>query len=1089
MKLNGNNNMGSVLITLYQKENQRLLVEALSKRHKVIVEKPKNVTTTCCDIWIIDGPMIEKERQVIEQLKSNEQEGFFPILLVVNRPDVGFITASLWKLIDEIILTPIEIIELYARVENLLNRRYLSINLEELVNQRTKELTILNKELTDSRLAALNILEDAVQTAEKLSKSNEMLKNEIEERKRAEEQLREPHRRLETLIGNLEGIVYRCKNDRNWTMEFVSQGCLKLTGYAPDELLGNRIISYKDLIHPDYREYAWKLWQKALPEKKHVIIEYPIITKNGETKWVWEQGCGIYNEKDEVIALEGFITDITERKRVEQALFESEQRFRRLAENAQDIIYRYEFKPKRGFTYVSPAATPITGYTPEEHYADPDLGMKIIHPDDLHILQNLSEINNSDPKPLVFRWIKKDGSIIWTEQRNVAIFDDKGELIAIEGIARDITEQKLAEEKLIESNLRLELAMDIANMAWWQMELPSGNVFFNSRKAEVLGYTPDKFKHYTDFTNLLHPEDYEKTMNAMINHLNGLAERYEVEYRILTKDGNYKWLYDIGAVSKRNNESGEMLITGFVLDITERKLAEQKIQENERFLSSLFDSVGDAILTMSMPDRKIVQANKAVSEIFGYKLEELVGNQTNILYPSEEEFLDYGEKIKNAIINNEPSVKAEVQLVKKDGTKIWCDFHTTFIKHNGSITYLITIVRDITEKKKLIEDLIAAKEKAEEMNRVKSYFFANMSHELRTPFVGIKGFAEILDEMVEEPEIKSMVQGILVSSNRLIDTLNKILQLSKIEFNEIEIELNEANINEILNESYNLYIKTAGQKNLQFTKNISFNDLVIKSDERLLREILNNIINNAIKYTEKGKIELHSEIQKRNDAEYLIIKVSDTGIGIPKEKQELIWQEFRQVSEGMSRRFEGTGLGLTITKKYVELLGGKISLESELGKGSTFTIEIPIERVLRFVLKNQNDNVANIIEEETFTSRKKILYVEDDDLAKDIVLRVLSKKYNVELANNAKEAMVKVSNNNYDLLLIDINLGREKDGLELMQEIKILPKFKKTPMIAVTAYASDDDRDEFLSKGFTHYISKPFSINDLKKLVSEVLKD
>jgi len=387
----------------------------------------------------------------------------------------------------------------------------------------------------------------------------------------AREKLREQNRFLEYLIQNLPGLVYRCKNDRNWTMEYLAGQCRKITGYEPEDLIGNKKLSYNDLIIPEYRDYLWEKWQKVLAAGETFEDEYQIRSADGKIKWVWERGRGVYDEQGNLICLEAFITDITEkkkaqedliksereksaifaainehvvyqqpdhtiiwanraaaeslgmkpedligkkcyelwpqrtrpcdicpvaearessqpckkevvtpdgrwweisgypmlddqghiigmivvtseitaRKKAEQALKESEARFRRLAENARDIIYRYTFVPKRGFEYVSPAATPITGYTPEEHYADPDLWFKIVLEEDRPLLEKVSA--GKVPEPIVLRWKKKDGSIIWTEQINVPIYDEAGNLVAIEGIARDITERKLAEEALKQS--------------------------------------------------------------------------------------------------------------------------------------------------------------------------------------------------------------------------------------------------------------------------------------------------------------------------------------------------------------------------------------------------------------------------------------------------------------------------------------------------------------------------------------------------------------------------------------------------------------------------------------------------------------
>ncbi|MDX9923176.1 MAG: ATP-binding protein [Ignavibacteriaceae bacterium] len=256
------------------------------------------------------------------------------------------------------------------------------------------------------------------------------------------------------------------------------------------------------------------------------------------------------------------------------------------------------------------------------------------------------------------------------------------------------------------------------------------------------------------------------------------------------------------------------------------------------------------------------------------------------------------------------------------------------------------VIRDITEKKKMIEELIAAKEKAEEMVKIKSFFFANMSHELRTPFMGLMGYAQLLLELVKSEEEREMVEGIIRTSNRLTNTLTLILDFTKLEFDKTEIFLEEINPGNLISEVYNQYLAAAEKKGLSLIKEIHFEPFNMTTDGRLLSEILINLINNAIKYTDNGWVKIEGiKRTEDNEDELLDILVSDSGIGITNEKQSIIWDEFRQASEGTNRAYQGTGLGLSITKRYTELIGGKIELISKFGEGSTFKVEIPIKKV------------------------------------------------------------------------------------------------------------------------------------------------
>lgn len=374
------------------------------------------------------------------------------------------------------------------------------------------------------------------------------------------------------------------------------------------------------------------------------------------------------------------------------------------------------------------------------------------------------------------------------------------------------------------------------------------------------------------------------------------------------------------------------------------------------------------------------------------------------------------------------------------------------------------------------------------MNRVKAYFFANMSHELRTPFVGIVGFSELLSESLQNPEEKEMANQILKSSKRLTETLNKILNVTRLEFDKLEVKLRDIDVIEMIDQLKILFSKSASAKNISIKTKISQDEIVVKTDGRMLDEMITNLLNNAIKYTQDGFIDISAETIVRENKNYLLLKVADTGVGIPKNKQEIIWKEFRQVSEGMNRSFEGTGLGLTIIKKYVETLSGKITLESEIGKGSTFIIEIPVEIVSKkevnkskeIVLKQTQNNI------EIKSRKPKILYVEDDVIALSYVDKVLKAFYEIDTAFNATIALELANKNIYEAMLLDINLGKGIDGVELMQMMRKINGYNKIPIVAVTAYAAESDRLEFLAKGFTHYLSKPFTSVELRGMLGKI---
>jgi CheY-like chemotaxis protein/two-component sensor histidine kinase len=317
------------------------------------------------------------------------------------------------------------------------------------------------------------------------------------------------------------------------------------------------------------------------------------------------------------------------------------------------------------------------------------------------------------------------------------------------------------------------------------------------------------------------------------------------------------------------------------------------------------------------------------------------------------------------------------------------------------------------------------------------------------------------------------------------------LNITRIEFDKIDLKLKETDINILLKNLEAFYSSSAKLNNTEIITVLKEDDLKTITDPKLLEDILNNLISNAVKFTKNGSITLQAEKLLTDKENFLIIKVIDTGIGIPVEKQNLVWQEFRQASEGFNRSFEGTGLGLTITKKYVELLSGNISLSSEENNGTTFTITLPLkpDASIPVSTKAAIKPEPKLLPKKRASEKPKVLYVEDDVVALQFVSIILKAGYDVETAYNATEALKLVAVKQYNILMLDINLGAGMDDIQLLQEIRKIDYYKNIPAIAITAFAAESDRKEFLLKGFNKYISKPFVQKDLHQLLSSILNN
>lgn len=381
--------------------------------------------------------------------------------------------------------------------------------------------------------------------------------------------------------------------------------------------------------------------------------------------------------------------------------------------------------------------------------------------------------------------------------------------------------------------------------------------------------------------------------------------------------------------------SGKKFYTSIMRDISGRLLAEEKIK---KLLLGVEQSPASIIITDS--ESNIEYVNKKFISVTGYSSAEVIGKNTRILKSGENDPKIYEELWSNIKAGKE--WRGELCNRKKSGDRYWeAVLISPLISNDGNITNFIALKEDITEQKKLMKELIEAKDKAEETNRLKSNFLANMSHELRTPLIGILGYAEIIQEKMKDTVYFEMVNTILNSGRRLKETLNLLLDLSYIESNKTEIRMEVIDIKDNINETVKLFKASAEKKNLSIITVFPDEPVSAKLDDKLFSQIMNNLLNNAIKFTNSGGVSIAVSNQANNEYNFVKIQVRDTGIGIPEEKIDIIFEEFEQVSEGYGREFEGTGLGLTLVKKFTELMGGKVGVESEYGKGTVFMLEFP----------------------------------------------------------------------------------------------------------------------------------------------------
>lgn len=508
-------------------------------------------------------------------------------------------------------------------------------------------------------------------------------------------------------------------------------------------------------------------------------------------------------------------------------------------------------------------------------------------------------------------------------------------------------------------------------------------------------------------------------------------------------------------------------------EIAKRIHSDEALKESERKSYSIMENSADAIF-LTNQQGKYIYTNKAATDLLGYTTEEMKSKTIADISPPNriEEYFKFFSKIMD-----EGKGYTEIELLKKDGNYISTDLNAVLLP-DGTI---YGSSRDISERKLVESELIKAKEKAEESDRLKSAFLTNMSHEIRTPMNGILGFAELLKEPnLSSDDLQDYIQVIQISGERMLNTINSIMDISKIESGLIQIDIGEADINEKMEFTYKFFKPEAHIKGLQLILKTSLPDkeAFIKTDNEKVFGILTNLVRNAIKFTFDGSIEFGYE--KKGD--YLEFFVKDTGVGIPDNQKELIFERFRQGSESHDRGYEGSGLGLSITKTYVTMLGGKIWVESEEGTGSTFYFTIPYNTVA----KEEMELLNTVTQEhkEIQLNSLKILIVEDDEISYSLLTRMLrniNKK--VLHAITGVEAVEACRNNpDIDLVLMDIRMPK-MDGNEATRQIR---QFNKDVIIiAQTAFAFEGDREKAMEAGCNDYISKPINRDFLLALIQK----
>jgi len=759
--------------------------------------------------------------------------------------------------------------------------------------------------------------------------------------------------------------------------------------------------------------------------------------------------------------------DITGRKQAEEAILESKQKFELMIRNSPDLLMIQ--KTNGEVNYASLQSKVILGFS-EEEIKNLDI-KKQIHPDDLDdtINKQLLALKGKNLINFEYRFIKKSGSTVWLDHTARPVIID-GEISEIQSTVRDITKRKQAEKQIKAKSLFLESLIQQSPLSTFVMDSKGFNVMVNEAFLKFYA-VPDK--------------DMILGRNALTEPAN--VSQGVVKYFKEALKGKIVEMPEIEFVSPYENKEvitrckmfpildPKDTLTHVVVmqeDITERKLAEEGLKESEEKYRNLITTTSEGFWLLDS-NRKTIDVNQSLCNMLGYSRSEMI-DKTPFDFVSDENLKVLKEQALR--ITTTLHRTYEITLKKKNGIHLPTIFNATSLidkkgKHCGSFVLLT----DITERKLAETELVKAKEKAEESDRLKSAFLTNMSHEIRTPMNGILGFSDLLKEPgLTGEEQQSYVAVIKKSGTRMLNTINDIISISKIEAGLIELNMQESNINDQIEYIYTFFKPEVERKGMQFSfrNSLPSNEAIINIDREKVYSILTNLVKNAVKYSEKGSIEFGYTLKKDGELAELEFYVKDTGIGIPKDRQKAIFDRFIQADIADTRAFQGSGLGLSISKAYVEMLGGEIWVESEEGKGSSFYFTLPYHNEIIKESSSKNEILPPV--EASPIKKLKILIVEDDETSEELLsisVRKLGKEIiSVRTGTEAVEACL--DNPDIDLVLMDI-LIPEMDGHEATRQIR---KFNKDVIIiAQTAYALEGDKEKAIAAGCDDYMSKPIN--------------
>jgi two-component system sensor histidine kinase/response regulator len=880
--------------------------------------------------------------------------------------------------------------------------------------------------------------------------------HDISERKKYERALRESEERYHSIFDNAQDFVFTI--DTSSRLTSITNYFYQVTGYAPAEVINAQIgkILTPESLRTAERMIAEKV-EKGLSVTRY---EVEVLAKDGHLIPI-ELNTSLSYKNGKLVGSVGIGRDITERRAYERALLESEEKYRGLFENAGDFAYSTDLEGN--FSAVSESLLRATGYGRTELLSS-SITM-ILSKANLDLARKMTAAKLAGEKETTryeMSIIAKDGAEIPIEVVSALVYRD-GKPVGVQGIGRDISERKRVEEALRHSESNYRELMEQAADAIMVADHDAGRyVDVNRAACKLLGYTRKELLELGP-RDLLDPEEL-KVQPAKFDEIRR-GETTFSERHLLRKDGS-RVLVEMSA---------KMLPDGRMMsvkrDITERHEREEALRQSEQKWRELMEQATEAIMIYDQ-NMRCVDLNRAAQEMFGFSREELLGQgMRDLVHPDDMVRLAQPEeqaKLK-LMLEGKITIQGERRMRRKDGSYIPVQISAKRLS-GGRI---LSIKRDVSEWLERETALRDANIKAEAASRAKSEFLANMSHEIRTPMNSVIGMARLALLHEHDSGQRGYLEKILLSGEHLLGIIDDILDFSKIDAGRLGIEHVDLDIARVMENVSSIVSEKAKAKGLHFMVDVG-PDIPggLSGDPLRLRQVLLNFTDNAIKFTAKGEVTVSVRKLSEDQSDCLLhFEVHDTGIGMSDKVLSGLFRSFQQADGSVTRNYGGTGLGLVISRRLVELMGGKVGVSSEPGKGSTFWFQLPLHKGAA-----KSSGEIDMVDEDSARERlvgKRILLVENNLFNQQVARELMENVGMVVLvANNGEEALDLLRQESFDSVLMDLQMP-VMDGLEAVTHIRANPDWDALPVVAMTANVLEEERNRCLDAGMNDFIAKP----------------